>query len=320
MQTRAVPDIRAMRSLLSVPANRPEFATKAAASNANALFLDLEDSVFSDQKIAARQAAIGLIESVDWGGKRLLVRVNGLDTEWGFRDLLQVADACPRLDGFMVPKVETPDQIDFLEKLLDQLDAERKQAPLELHILVETAAGVARVEALLEKARRLLSVTFGAGDYAISLGLYGRARMAGNSDYAVLAQENDNARSLHWGDNHHFAMARVANACHAFGIIPVDGPYGNFRDSEAEAVATRRARALGFQAKWAIHPTQIDAINRAFRPSDEDLEWARTVASALEEARQRGAGAAQLDGRLIEAATMKTVDRILAQARLSDGR
>jgi malyl-CoA/(S)-citramalyl-CoA lyase len=310
------PDVRRMRSLLSVPANRPAFFGKGAGSGVDALFLDLEDSVFADQKPAARQTAKAAIETVDWRGKRVMARVNAMDTEWGFRDIVELGGACARLDGFMVPKICSLDELRFVEQMLDALDRERpKDRPLELHILIETAIGVARVEQIVEGARRLVSVTFGAGDFAMSLGLYGRARSAGNSDYVVLTGERGEAgRERHWNDSHHFAMARIANACHAFGVIPVDGPFADFNDPQGADVSNRRARALGYQAKWTIHPALIDGINATFVPTAEDVAWARTVRQALEKAREAGTGSAQIDGRLIEAATMKTVERILLLA------
>ena len=312
------PDVRRMRSLLSVPANRPAFFDKGANSNVDALFLDLEDSVFADQKPAARQTARTAIEDIDWRGKRVMARVNAMDTEWGFRDIVELGGACTRLDGFMVPKICSLDELRFVEQMLDALDRERpKDRSLELHILIETASGVAQVERIVEGAKRLVSVTFGAGDFAMSLGLYGRARNAGNSDYVVLTGERGASdRERHWNDSHHFAMARIATACHAFGVIPVDGPFGDFNDLQAADVSNRRARALGYQAKWTIHPALIDGINATFVPTPEDIAWARTVKQALDKAREAGTGSAQIDGRLIEAATMKTVDRILQQARL----
>lgn len=310
------PDVRRMRSLLSVPANRPAFFEKGAKSNVDALFLDLEDSVFADQKPAARQTAGEAIGNIDWRGKRLLARVNAMDTEWGFRDLVELGGGCFRLDGFMVPKICSLEELRFVEQTLDALDRERpKDRPLELHILIETAIGVARVEQIVEGARRLISVTFGAGDFAMSLGLYGRARSAGNSDYVVLTGERgEGNREKHWNDSHHFAMARIANACHAFGVIPVDGPFVDFNDQQGADVSNRRARSLGFQAKWTIHPALIDGINATFLPTTEDVAWALTVKQALEKVREAGTGSAQIDGRLIEAATMKTVDRILLLA------
>lgn len=313
------PDLRRMRSLLSVPANRPAFFAKGAQSAVDALFLDLEDSVFADQKGTARQTAKAAIEEMHWGDKRLLVRVNAMDTEWGFRDVVDLGSSCSRLDGFMVPKICSLDELRFVEQLLDGLDRERpKDRRLELHILIETAIGVSRVEQIVEKAQRLHSVTFGAGDFAMSLGLYGRTRSAGNADYVILTGERgETDRAPHWNDSHHFAMARIATACHAFGVIPVDGPFSDFHDPVGAQVSNRRARALGYQAKWTIHPALIDGINATFVPSPDDVSWARRVKIALDDARASGTGSAQIDGRLVEAATMKMVDRILLQSGVS---
>jgi malyl-CoA/(S)-citramalyl-CoA lyase len=311
-----------MRSLLAVPAIRPEFFEKAARGPADALFLDLEDSVFADQKLQARAAARTALDKIDWGRKRVLVRMNGLDTIWGFRDLIELGAACPRLDGVLAPKVNSVEDLRYLERTMDHLDTERpKDRPLELHILIETALGMARVEQILEAAKRVTSVSFGIGDYSMSLGAQDRSIGGANKDYVVITgDERDTQRQLHWNDHWHFALARVVNACYAFGIQAIDGPYGNIADRQGYQVAARRARTLGYTGKWAIHPTQVEMAHEVFAPSAEDLEWAIRVKQALKEAHALGKGSAQLDGKLIEAASMKVVDMILQRAEEAKNR
>lgn len=310
-----------MRSLLAVPAIRGEFFEKAARGPADSIFLDLEDAVFADQKLEARAAARLALEKIDWGRKRVLVRMNGLDTPWGFRDLVELGAACPRLDGVLAPKVNSVEELRYLERTMDHLDAERpKDRPLELHILIETALGMARVEQILEAAERVASVSFGIGDYSLSLGGQDRSIGGANKDYVVITGDEGSAqRQEHWNDHWHFALARVANACHAFGIPAIDGPFGNITDREGYKVAARRARTLGYTGKWAIHPTQVELAHGVFAPSAEDLQWATRVQQALKEAHAAGKGSAQLDGKLIEAATMKIVDIILRRAQEAKG-
>ena len=305
-----------MRCLLAVPAVRQEFFAKAAASATDALFLDLEDSVPPDQKIAARANALRALHEVEWAAKRVLVRTNALDSEWAFRDIEQLGAQCPRLDGFLIPKVGSVDDIRFVETLLAALDRERpRERPLELHILIETALGMARVEAILEASQRLVSVSFGVGDYSLSMG--GQDRLVGgaNKHYTMLTDPlADGSREAHWNDQWHFALARVANACHAFDVMPLDGPFGNFSDARGFAAAAARGRVLGYQGKWAIHPSQVALANEAYTPGSEEVEWARAVLVALDTAQREGRGAVAMNGQLLDIAHRKIADRILARA------
>ncbi|MGE0487496.1 MAG: CoA ester lyase [Gammaproteobacteria bacterium] len=312
-----------MRSLLAVPAVRPEFFVKAAASATDALFLDLEDSVPPPQKLAARANAAAALDEVDWGGKRVLVRTNALDSEWAFRDIEQLGARCRRLDGFLVPKVGAVDEIRHVEALLTALDRERPpERPLELHILIETALGMARVEAILEASTRLVSVSFGVGDYSLSMG--GQDRLVGgaNRHYAMLTDAapdapSESARQSHWNDQWHFALARVANACHAFDVMPIDGPFGNFSDPEGFNAAATRGRVLGYAGKWAIHPSQVALANQAYTPGADEVTWARAVLKALADSQREGKGAVAMNGQLLDIAHEKIARRILARAGIS---
>ncbi|MGH8598150.1 MAG: HpcH/HpaI aldolase/citrate lyase family protein [Gammaproteobacteria bacterium] len=308
--------IRRMRCLLAVPAVRQEFFQKAADSDTDALFLDLEDSVAPEHKAVARENAARALQDLAWKNKRVLVRTNGLDTAWGFRDIEHLGGNCHRLDGVLVPKVGSIDEVHYVEALLNALDRERPpERPLELHILIETAIGLARVEAILEAAKRVVSASFGVGDYSLSLG--GQDRLVGgsNKDYVVVSDApSDAAREVHWNDQWHYALARVANACHAFQVVPIDGPFGNFADSRGYLAAAARARVLGFEGKWAIHPSQIALANQTYTPSSEEVNWARDVHAALAAAQREGKGAVALKGQLLDVAHGKIADRILARA------
>ena len=320
-------NLRSMRCLLAVPAVRQEFFQKAADSATDALFLDLEDSVFPPQKLEARDNAARALNEIDWRSKRVLVRTNALDTQWAFRDIEQLGAHCPRLDGFLVPKVGSIEEIHYVEALLAALDRERPPArPLELHILIETALGMARVEAILEAATRLVSVSFGVGDYSLSLG--GQDRLVGgaNKDYTMLTDgASDAERQTHWNDQWHFALTRVANACHAFQVMAIDGPFGNFADPRGFIAAASRARVLGYEGKWAIHPSQIALANQVYTPGSEEVSWAKAALAALDEAERAGKGAVALNGQLLDVAHRKIAERILArvnggnEARSGDG-
>lgn len=305
-----------MRCLLAVPAVRQEFFAKAVASAADALFLDLEDSVPPAQKLVARDNAARALDALAWGDKRVLVRTNALDSEWAFRDIEQLGARCHRLDGFLVPKIGSVDELRHAEALLVALDRERPpDRPLELHILIETALGMARVEAIVEASSRLVSVSFGVGDYSLSMG--GQDRLVGgaNAHYAMLTDgAPERARELHWNDQWHFALARVANACHAFDVMPIDGPFGNFADERGFAAAAARARVLGYVGKWAIHPSQIALANQAYTPSAQEVEWARAVLVQLAAAERAGQGAVAMNGQLLDVAHRKIALRILGRA------
>lgn len=314
-------DDPAIRCILAVPAVRPEFFEKAAAGPADTLFIDLEDSVFPDQKLAARENALKALETVDWKDKRVLVRPNSLETEWGFRDIEYLGSRCARLDGFLVPKIMSVDELRFAEALFAALDRERPaDRPLQLHILIEMAMAVARVEEILAAARRVVSVSFGIGDYSMSLGAQDRLIGAANPEYVVLTGDHRSAsRETHWNDQWHFAMARVANACHAYGITAIDGPYGAIADRDGYMAEARRARILGYVGKWAIHPSQIAMANEAFSPTPEEIAWAKRAQAALEDAHRLGKGAVNLDGQLIEAAHRPVIERILGRAGNKQG-
>jgi malyl-CoA/(S)-citramalyl-CoA lyase len=288
------------RCILSVPVNRPAFLGKAAKSSADTIMLDLEDSIFPDQKPQARLDAVLALREQDWGSKQVLVRVNGLSTEWGSEDLSQIAATSPRLNGFMVPKVESRADVERLFEILGRDPSGRK---LGVHFLVETALGVSNVESILAAAPRPTSVTFGSGDYAWSV-----------SDWSGLGRQSPAGGRplLDW------AKARVVNACYAYGVTPIDGPSADIKDNRACADDASAARRLGFAGKWAIHPEQIPFVLEAFAPSPEAVTWARAVLSSLEEAHRAGTGSAQFNGQLIEAAHQAVAKRIIGNATLQD--
>lgn len=301
---------RIQRSELAVPATSSQFFEKAARGPADSLFLDLEDAVAPGRREEARDMAVEALSAIDWGQKIVSVRVNGLGTPWAIADLIAVA-RCPRLDMILLPKVETADDVVFVDRLLTGLEIERpRERPLGLEILIETTKGLANVEAIAAASPRLEGIIFGVGDYSIELENFDTVFGAPNPDYAIAGHANDQ-----W----HFALARIANACRAYGLRPIDGPFANYGDPDAYRASAIRARALGFEGKWAIHPSQVPIANEVFAAQPAQIAWARTTLHKMAAEAERGSGALGVDGVLIDRAHVKLAEKILARAALANG-
>ncbi len=308
---------RLHRSELAVPASNLRMLEKAPTAGADVVFLDLEDAVAPDDKVQARANAIAALQSQDWSQCAVSVRINGLDTHWAYRDIIEIVEAVGnRLDMILVPKVGRPADLEFVELLLSQIEQAHGYEPIALTALIETAPGMANVERIAEACpERLEALVFGVGDYAAST--RARTTVIGGvtPEYAVLTDPAaDGARELHWGDPWHFALSRVLVACRANGLRPIDGPFGDFNDPDGYRMSARRAAALGYDGKWAIHPSQIAIANEVFSPLPEEVERARRIIAAMEEAARDGRGAVSLDGRLIDAASIKMAENVVARA------
>lgn len=301
------------RSELAVPATSSHFFEKAAHGSADAVFLDLEDAVIPLEKAAARAAAIRALNDIDWGKKRMLVRVNGLDTPWGYRDIVEIAENCPRLDAILLPKAGGRRHIEFVETLLRGIEvATGRQSRIGIEALIETALGMANVEEIAAASPRLDSLVFGVGDFIASMRTPDLVMGGFNPDYAVLTNpDKDGERQRHYADQWHFALARVATACRAHGLRPIDGPYTDLRDVEGYRASALRARSLGFEGKWAIHPTQLAIANEIFAPTAEAVAWAERVNDAMRKGAAHGVGAIKVDGGMIDIAHLKLAENIL---------
>jgi citrate lyase beta subunit len=286
---------RLQRSELAVPGSQPGMFRKALEGDADYIFLDLEDAVAPADKAQARLNVIAALLEFDWRerGKTICVRINGIDTHYMYRDVVDVIEqAGHRLDVILIPKVGVPADVYLVDALLTQIEEAKAISPrIGIDVLIETALGMANVEAIAQSSRRLETMHFGVADYAASC----RARTVNigglNPDYP--------------GDQWHAALSRMIVACRAYGLRAIDGPFGDFKDPEGYRAAARRGAALGIEGKWAIHPSQIALANEVFTPPEREVERARRILEALEQAAREGRGAAQLDGRMIDAASAR---------------
>jgi malyl-CoA/(S)-citramalyl-CoA lyase len=273
--------------------------------------------VAPDQKVKARKNAIEALNEIDWRAKTVSVRINGLDTHYMYRDVVEVIEqGGERLDLIMIPKVGTAADVYAVDMLVTQVEnAIGRKKRLGFELIIETALGMANVEAIATASKRNESLHFGVADYAAST--RARTTMIGgpNPDYGVLTGgAGDAQRDYHWGDMWHYAIARMVVAARAAGLRPLDGPFGDFSDSDGFKAQAKRAAVLGCEGKWAIHPRQIDLANEVMGPSAADLDKAQRILEAMEQATRDGKGAVSLDGRLIDIASIKQAEAMVKKA------
>jgi malyl-CoA/(S)-citramalyl-CoA lyase len=313
---------RLNRSELAVPGSNPKLFPKATASSADVIFLDLEDAVAPDEKPQARKNVIQAINDIDWGAKTLSLRINGLDTHFMYRDVVDVLEQTgERLDLIMIPKIGTPADVYALDMLVTQIEtAKGRKKRIGFELIVETALGMQNIEAISAASPRLESLHFGVADYAAST----RARTTNiggpNPDYAVLTDKDAaGKREVHWGDMWHYAIARMVVAARANGLRPIDGPFGDFSDADGFRAQGRRAAVLGCEGKWAIHPSQIALANEVFSPSEAEVNKAQRILEAMAEAQKEGKGAVALDGKLIDLASIRQAQVLVEKAKQIGG-
>jgi malyl-CoA/(S)-citramalyl-CoA lyase len=308
---------RLQRSELAVPGTNPSFFEKAAQSPVDCIFLDLEDSIAPDEKEVARKNIVQALNEIDWGNKIMLVRINGLDTHYMYRDVIDVVENCPRLDMLLIPKVGVPADVYALDMLVTQIEQAKKRTKrLGFEVLIETALGMANVETIAQSSKRLEAMSFGVADYAASTRARTTVIGGAHPEYGVLTNRQTNdSRDFHWNDMWHYAQARIVVACRAYGLRPIDGPFGDFKDPDAYMAAAKRAAILGFEGKWAIHPSQIELANQVFSPSEAEITRAQRILDAMAQAQREGKGAVSLDGRLIDIASIKMAENLLQKAK-----
>jgi malyl-CoA/(S)-citramalyl-CoA lyase len=313
---------RMNRSELAVPGSRPELFEKAAKSAADIVFLDLEDSVAPDEKAQARKNIVQAIADVDWGDKTLSLRINGLDTPYMYRDLVDVLEQSgERLDLIMIPKAGTAADIYAVDMLVTQIEAAtRRGKRIGFEMIIETALGMMNVDEIAAASPRNESLHFGVADYAASTGARTTGIGGPHPDYGVLTDVVEGAaRRYHWGDMWHYPISRIVVAARAHGLRPVDGPFGDYSDPDGFQAQARRAAVLGCEGKWAIHPSQIVLANAVYSPSEAEIAKARRILEAMERAQKEGKGAVSLDGQLIDIASIRQAENMVRLAEQITG-
>ena len=309
---------RLNRSELAIPGSQPNMFEKAAKLDVDVIFLDLEDAVAPDEKEQARKNVIEALNDIDWGNKSLSVRINGLDTHYMYRDVVDVVEqAGNRLDMVMVPKVGTASDVYAVDMMLTQIeDAMGMEKRIGLEHIIETALGMQNIHDIAAASKRNESLHFGVADYAASTRARTTSIGGANEDYAVLTGSSETEkREVHWGDMWHYAIARMVVAARANGLRPVDGPFGDFSDPEGYRAAAGRAAVLGCEGKWAIHPSQVNLANEVMSPSAADVQRAERILKAMAEAEAAGKGAVSLDGRLIDYASIRQAEVMVQKVR-----
>ena len=304
---------RPNRCQLFGPGSRPAIFEKMASSDADVINLDLEDSVAPTDKDSARANIIKAISDVDWGDKTLSVRINGLDTPYWYRDVVDLLEqAGERLDQIMIPKVGCAADVYTVDALVTAIEtAKGRTKKISFEVIIESAAGIAHVEEIAAASPRLQAMSLGAADFAASMGMQTTGIGGTQENYYML---RDGAK--HWSDPWHWAQTAIVAACRTHGVLPVDGPFGDFSDDEGYRAQARRSATLGMVGKWAIHPKQIAVANEVFTPSDEAVAEAREILAAMETAKANGEGATVYKGRLVDIASIKQAEVIVAQAEL----
>ena len=307
------PPARPNRCQLFGPGSNPKLFPKMAASGADVINLDLEDSVAPTDKDIARANVIEAINTIDWGTKTLSVRINGLDTPFWYRDVVDLLEqAGDRLDQIMIPKVGCAEDVYAVDALVSAIEAAKDRSkPITFEVIIESAAGIAHVEAIAASSPRMAAMSLGAADFAASMGMQ-TTGIGGTQENYYMVRDGQK----HWSDPWHWAQAAIVAACRTHGVLPVDGPFGDFSDDEGFIAQAKRSATLGMVGKWAIHPKQIALANDVFTPSEEAVTEAREILAAMEDAKASGAGATTYKGRLVDIASIKQAEVIVAQAEL----
>ncbi|SUZ31146.1 L-malyl-CoA/beta-methylmalyl-CoA lyase [Roseibaca ekhonensis] len=307
------PAARPNRCQLFGPGSRVALFEKMAASAADVINLDLEDSVAPSDKDSARNNVVAATHDVDWGRKTLSVRINGLDSPFWYRDVVDLLErGSERLDQIMIPKVGCAADIYAVDALVSSIEAAKgRQKRINFEVIIESAAGISHVEEIAAASPRMVAMSLGAADFAASMGMSTTGIGGTQENYYMLHQG-----AQYWSDPWHWAQSAIVAACRTHGVLPVDGPFGDFSDDEGFRAQARRSATLGMVGKWAIHPKQVALANEVFTPSETAVLEAREILTAMEEAKARGEGATVYKGRLVDIASIKQAEVIVRQSEM----
>ena len=310
------PVARPNRCQLFGPGSRTALFEKMAASAADVINLDLEDSVAPSDKDTARANVIQATHEIDWNTKHLSVRINGLDTPFWYRDVVDLLEnASDRLDQIMIPKVGCAADVYAVDALVTAIEAAKnRQRRIGFEVIIESAAGIAHVNEIAASSPRLQAMSLGAADFAASMGMQTTGIGGTQENYYML-----HGTTQHFSDPWHWAQTAIVAACRTHGVLPVDGPFGDFSDDDGFRAQARRSATLGMVGKWAIHPKQVALANEVFTPSEAAVAEAREILKAMDEAKARGEGATVYKGRLVDIASIKQAEVIVRQSEMIGG-
>ncbi len=309
--------VRLNRSELAVPGSNTRFLEKASQSMADVVFLDLEDAVAPSDKAQARSNVIEALNDLDWGGKTLSIRINGLDTPYMYRDVVDVLEqAGDKLDLIMIPKVGTAADVYALDMLVTQIEqAKGYNKRLGFEMLIETALGMQNIDQIAAASTRNETLLFGSGDYGASTQARTTTIGGPHPEYHVMTDPDASGqREAHWGDMWHYPISRLVVAARANGLRPLDGPFAKLSDLDGYKAAAMRAAVLGCEGKMVIHPTQVELANEIFSPSDVEITQAKRILEAMDQAQKEGRGAVALDGKFIDIASIKQAEVMVKKA------
>ena len=309
---------RVNRSQLFVPGSKPDLFKKASESNADIICLDLEDAVAPQDKDAAKQNVIKALNDHDFGTKTISVRINGLDTHYCYRDVVDLMENTgERLDLIMIPKVGVPEDVYAIDMLVTQIeDKTNREKKIGFELIVETSMGITNLDRIITGSKRIESLHFGYADYAASVRMRTTNIGGSNQDYSILTDEINGNRKVHWNDMWHYPISKMTTIGRAHGLRIIDGPYGDFSDPEGFKSHAKRTAILGCEGKWAIHPSQVDLANEVFTLPEKEVQKAIDIIDAMKKAQESGAGAATLNGKLIDAASIRQAEQIIEQTDL----
>jgi malyl-CoA/(S)-citramalyl-CoA lyase len=300
---------RLTRTYLAVPAHRARLVQNAAASAADAVFMDLEDAVPPNEKTAALEAAAAALAEKDWDRKAVAVRLNAIDSPSIEAEIKRLG-AIPRLDAFIIPKAEAVADVTVIARWIAEA-AGTRDAPVAMELLIETARGLVNVETLAAADPLVTALHLGVGDFAASIGARSAEIGASPSGYRHVGNAADGHPTVPL-DLFAYPMMRLLVAARAFGLRAIDGPCGAFRDPVATAATAAKAAAMGYDGKQVIHPSQIEPTRNAFIPSDAEIANAERAIAALEEAERNGQGAVTVDGKMVDYANMRMIRRLMS--------
>ena len=294
--------IRLQRSELAVPGSSPKFFEKAYNSNADCILLDLEDAISPNDKVTARKNVITALNEINWKkkNKTISVRINGLDTSYIEEDIANILEkAGNKIDTILIPKIETKNDVYIIDSLITKAEKENKLInKIGIECLIETALAMINIKEIVTSSNRLESLHFGPGDYAASI--RSRTTVIGglNPDYP--------------GDQWHYALSKLVLTCRAYGLRAIDGAFDDLNDSSSYIASAKRAAAMGLEGKWAIHPSQIDLANEVFSPTKIEVNRSIKILEEINKISKVGKGVAQLDGRMIDAASARMAKNIVS--------